>query len=87
MPADALVQARIDKAVKKEAATVLTKMDLTVSNAVRRLLTKVAREHTLPFDVRIPNAETKAALEELEAEKGKRFKNVKDLMFDLNADD
>jgi len=87
MPANALVQARIDEAVKKEATTVLAKMGLTVSDAVRLLLTKVAREHTLPFDVRIPNAETKAALQELEAGKGKRFKNVKDLMADLNADD
>ena len=87
MPANALVQARIDEAVKKEATTVLAKMGLTVSDAVRLLLTKVAREHTLPFDVRIPNAETKAALEELEAGKGKRFKNVKDLMAELNADD
>ena len=87
MPANALVQARIDEAVKKEATTVLAKMGLTVSDAVRLLLTRVAREHTLPFDVRIPNAETKAALQELEAGKGKRFKNVKGLMADLNADD
>jgi DNA-damage-inducible protein J len=87
MPANALVQARIDEAVKKEAATVLAKMGLTVSDAVRLMLIKVATEHTLPFDVRIPNEETKAALQELEAGKGKRFKNVKDLMAELNADD
>ena len=87
MPANALVQARIDEAVKKEATTVLAAMGLTVSDAVRLLLTKVAREHTLPFDVRIPNATTKAAMQELEAGKGKRFKSVKGLMADLNADD
>ena len=87
MPANALVQARIDEAVKKEATTVLAAMGLTVSDAVRLLLTKVAREHTLPFDVRIPNAKTKAAMRELEAGKGKGFKNIKDLMADLNADD
>lgn len=87
MSANALVQARINEAVKKEATTVLAKMGLTVSDAVRLLLTKVAREHTLPFDVRRPNAKTKAAMQELETGKGKRFKNVKDLMADMNADD
>lgn len=55
--------------------------------AGRSLITKVAREHTLPFDVRIPNAETLTAIRELEAGRGKRFKNVKDFMADLNADD
>lgn len=87
MSANALVQARIDEAVKKEATTVLAKMGLTVSDAVRLMLTKVAREHTLPFDVRTPNAKTKAAMRELESGKGKRFKSVKGLMDDLNADD
>ncbi len=82
-----MVQARIDEAVKKEATTVLAEMGLTVSDAVRLLLTKVAREHTLPFDIRIPNAKSKAAMRELEAGKGKRFKGVKDLMAELNADD
>lgn len=87
MSANALVQARIDEAVKREATTVLAEMGLTVSDAVRLMLTKVAREHTLPFDVRNPNAKTKAAMRELETGKGKRFKNVKGLMDDLNADD
>lgn len=87
MSANALVQARIDEEIKKEAATVLASMGLTVSDAVRLLLTKVAREHTLPFDVRIPNEKTKEAIGELEAGKGARFKSVKDLMVDLNADD
>lgn len=87
MSANALVQARIDGEIKKEAATVLAAMGLTVSDAVRLLLTKVAREHSLPFDVRIPNEKTKAALQELESGKGKRFKSVNDLMVDLNADD
>ncbi|MFZ5763471.1 MAG: type II toxin-antitoxin system RelB/DinJ family antitoxin [Thermodesulfobacteriota bacterium] len=87
MPANALVQARIDEAVKKEAATVLAEIGLTVSDAVRLMLTKVAREHALPFDVRTPNAKTKTAMRELETGKGKRFKDVKGLMDDLNADD
>ena len=64
MPANQLVQARIDGAVKEEAATVLAAMGLTVSDAVRLLLTKVAREKALPFAPLIPNAVTIEAMKE-----------------------
>jgi DNA-damage-inducible protein J len=50
-----LVRARIDQALKDEAASVLAEMGLTVSDAVRIALTKIAREKALPFDMRIPN--------------------------------
>ena len=50
MAANALVQTRIDGTVKEEAATVLAAMGLTVSDAVRLMLTRVAREKALPFE-------------------------------------
>ncbi len=53
MPANAIVQARVDARVKAEAAAVLDNMGLTVSDAVRILLTRVAREGALPFDFAI----------------------------------
>ena len=87
MPANALVQTRIDGTIKNEAAAVLATMGLTVSDAVRLLLTKVAREHSFPFDITTPNAATVAAIRELEEGRGVRFDSVKDLMADLNADD
>ena len=43
------MKSRIDGAIKEEAATVLATMGITVSDAVRLLLTKVAREHVLLF--------------------------------------
>ena len=49
MAASALVQARIDSKLKERAAKVLDRMGLTVSDAVRILLTRVANEGTLPF--------------------------------------
>lgn len=64
MPANDLVQARIDSAIKKEAAAVLAAMGLSVSDAVRLLLTRVAHDHALPFDLLVPNAETIAAMRE-----------------------
>lgn len=87
MATNALVQARIDGAVKEEAATVLAAMGLTVSDAVRLLLTKVAREHTLPFDLLVPNAETIAAMKEARRGKLPSFATVEELMADLNAPD
>jgi DNA-damage-inducible protein J len=51
MPANALVQTRIDPAVKKRAALVLEEMGITVSEAVRILLTRTANEGALPFSL------------------------------------
>lgn len=87
MATNALVQARIDGAVKDEAAAVLAAMGLTVSDAVRLLLTKVAREHTLPFDLLVPNAETIAAMKEARQGNLTSFTTVEELMADLNAPD
>jgi DNA-damage-inducible protein J len=49
MPANALVQTRIDPAVKEQAAAVLEELGITVSEAVRMLLTRIANEGALPF--------------------------------------
>ena len=58
---DTVVRARIDGHVKKEAAPVLYQMGLTVSDAIRLLMVRIAREKALPFDVRVPNLFTTAA--------------------------
>ncbi len=89
--ADSTVRARIDLATKAEAAAVLAQMGLTVSDAIRLMLVRVASEHALPFAVRVPNAETCAAIEEGEREGAAgrlpRFATVAELMADLNAGD
>lgn len=64
MAANALVQTRIDGEIKEQAAAVLATMGLTVSDAVRLLLTRIAHDHALPFDPLIPNAETVEAMKE-----------------------
>ncbi|WP_442909765.1 type II toxin-antitoxin system RelB/DinJ family antitoxin [Hyphomicrobium sp.] len=86
MATDTTVRARIDGAVKEEAAHVLDAMGLTVSDAIRIMLMRVAAEKALPFELKVPNAETRAAMAELEAGKGKRG-TVEELWADLNADD
>jgi DNA-damage-inducible protein J len=87
MAANQLVQARIDGAIKTEAAAVLAAMGLTVSDAVRLMLTKVAKEHALPFDPLIPNATTIAAIKEARAGKLPRAKSIADLKAGLHAGD
>ena len=87
MPANALVQTRINSAVKAEAAAVLAAMGLTVSDAVRLLLIRVAQDKVLPFEPFRPNAETIAAMEEARAGNLKSYPDFKALLADLNADD
>ena len=87
MPINALVQARIDKDIKNEAAAVLKTMGLTVSDAVRMMLVRVALEHALPFSPLVPNAETIEAMKEARQGNLDSFDSVDDLMADLNADD
>ncbi len=64
MSANAVVRARIDERIKEDATVVLAAMGLTVSDAFRIMLTRVAREKALPFEPLIPNAETIAAMME-----------------------
>ena len=87
MPANALVQTRIDSAVKEEAAAVLATMGLTVSDAVRLLLTRVAHDHALPFDPLIPNAETIAAMREARAGNLPSVAGVERFKDAMNAED
>jgi DNA-damage-inducible protein J len=67
MASNAFVRARIDEHLKDEAAAVLAEMGLTVSDLVRMTLTRVAKDKALPFELKVPNAETRAAMEEARA--------------------
>ena len=67
MASGAFVRARIDERLKDEAAAVLAEMGLTVSDVVRMTLTRVAKDKALPFELKVPNAETRAAIEESRA--------------------
>ena len=60
--ADRVVQTRINGQVKEEAAAVLAAIGLTISDAVRLMLTRVAQDKALPFDPLVPNATTVAAM-------------------------
>jgi DNA-damage-inducible protein J len=87
MSANAVVRARIDEQIKEEASVVLAAMGLTVSDALRMMLTRVAREQSLPFDPMVPNATTIKAMRDARRGKTTKHKSLNSLMADLNADD
>ena len=84
---DSVVRARIDTNIKERAADALADMDLSVSDAIRLLLIRVADERRLPFEVKAPNAATRRAMAELEAGKGYSANSVAEMMAELDADD
>lgn len=62
-----MVHIRVDEALKTQAAETLAGMGLSLSDAVRVFLTRVVAEQGLPFALKAPNAETRAAMAEAEA--------------------
>jgi DNA-damage-inducible protein J len=84
MAADTVVRARIDTATKEEATEALAAMGLSVSDAIRLLLVRIAADKTFPFTVKTPNATTRKALAQLEKGKGKRFASADELFKDLD---
>lgn len=89
MATGAFVRARIDEGLKNEAATVLAEMGLTVSDVVRMTLTRIAKDKALPFELKVPNSATRAAIEESRAmtkARTVRFSTAEALIDDLEQE-
>ncbi len=89
MASTAFVRARIDEKLKDEASEVLAEFGLTVSDIVRMTLTRVAKDRAVPLELKVPNAQTKAAMRESRAlmkRHNARFSNAKDIFQALDAD-
>ena len=78
-----MVHVRVDEKTKQRAAKTLAAMGISVSDAVRMLLVRVAAEKALPFDVRVPNATTVKAMRAADKGKGKRLTSTDALFKDL----
>lgn len=85
MTTDTVVRARIDSDTKARATEALQAMGLSVSDAIRLMLLRVADEKRLPFAVQVPNPTTLSAMKELEDGKGKRFESAEELFRDLGV--
>ena len=81
--ATTMVHVRVDEKIKQKAAKTLASMGISVSDAVRMLLFRVAAEKSLPFDVKVPNAKTAKAMRAADRGQGKRFASAEALFKDL----
>ena len=87
MPANSVVRARIDDRIKNEATAVLAAMGLTISDAVRLLLVRVANDKALPFEPLVPNAETIEAMKAARRDSLTKVGSRDELLASLNAGD
>lgn len=85
--ATTMLHIRVDQKLKARAIETLDKMGLSLSDAVRLLLTRIVVEEALPFEVRVPNAETRAAIEAGERGEVSKAAGVAEMMAQLNAND
>ena len=76
MAKDATINARVDRRLKARAEKVLRQVGLSTTEAVTLLLHQIVLRQGLPFDARIPNAETRRAMAELDAGLGERFEGT-----------
>ena len=83
---NAEIRSRIEPDLKENATRILASCGLNVSDAVRLFLRQVVAQNGLPFDVKSPNAITRAAMEEADSGKLPHFKSVEELFDDLEKD-
>ena len=83
MASTTMVHVRVNEKIKKKAAETLAEMGMSVSDAVRMMLIRVAAERALPFEVRAPNATTVKAMRAADKRRGKRFRSARELFKDL----
>jgi DNA-damage-inducible protein J len=84
MSKSAIVQARLEPKLKKQAETVFAELGINASTAISMFYARVTAEQGIPFDVKIPNKTTRAAIREMKDPKRrsklKRFKTVDALL-------
>ena len=76
------ITARVEPKLKARAGRVLARVGVSTTDAITMFLNQVVLHNGLPFDVRVPNAETRKAIDELEAGGGERFEGKTTELFD-----
>ena len=88
MAHSAMLRARIDEETKTQGDAVLESIGLSASDAIRLLYRRMIAEQAFPLELKVPNAETRAAMKEahaiLRARKA-RFGTADDLIADLDG--
>ena len=81
-----MLHVRVDDELKAQASEALAAMGLSVSDAVRILLKRVVDDQAFPLELKVPNAQTRAAIEEARAmmkARASRFESADALLDDL----
>lgn len=82
---DAIVRARVNEEIKEEATVVLSEIGLTLSDAFRMLVIRIAREKALPFEPLVPNAKTIEAIKAARSGNLITASSLDNLLTELNA--
>jgi DNA-damage-inducible protein J len=84
MPKTETIRARVDAQLKADAEAVLSELGLSSSDAIRMFYRQVTLRRGLPFDVEVPNAETRRAIRDVERGRGlKMYKDAQEMFEDL----
>jgi DNA-damage-inducible protein J len=86
MARSAMLHVRVDDEIKTQATEALASMGLSVSDAVRILLKRVINDQAFPLELKVPNVETRSAMEEARAmlkARAPRFESADALFDDL----
>jgi DNA-damage-inducible protein J len=83
MASTTMIHVRVDQKVKEAASATLAKLGISMSDAIRIMLARVAAGKALPFEIRIPNTLTVKAIRSADQDRGKRFRSAKALFQDL----
>ncbi len=78
-PKTGMIRARIDPGLKDQAETILDKLGLNPSDAIRLFYTQITLNDGLPFPVKIPNAETIQAMKDADAGRGNRYASTAEM--------
>ena len=84
---DAIVRARVNEEIKEEATVVLSEIGLTLSDAFRMLVIRIAREKELPFEPLVPNIKTIEAIKAARNGNLITASSLDNLLTELNAND
>ncbi len=85
MSATTMIHVRVDDDVKAQATEALEAMGLSMSDAVRLFLKRVVAEQAMPIELKVPNAETRAAIEEARAMRRARYDTAQALFDGLDG--
>ncbi len=85
MSLDSTVRARVDTNIKQQAETILHEIGLNTSQAINIFLKKIVAENGIPFELKIPTARLKTAIEEANTNQGTFHENIEDMIKDLKV--